>query len=63
MELENGNGTNDKLLKPKFVKSCGDLVLTSDRVLVNLLLSECHNIHPNGVYMQDVQEYLAPRHR
>jgi hypothetical protein len=60
MELLEQNHFN---AKPKFVKSCADLVLTSDRVLVNLLISECNFSLPNGDYMQQVQEHLAPHHR
>ena len=52
-----------KIVKSKFVKSCPDLVLTSDRVLMNLLVSEIDYDHHQGDYMQQVQEHLAPHHR
>ena len=58
-----GKYSTDKVVKSTFVKSCPDLVLTSDRVLVNLLLSECDYGQLQGDYMQHVQEHLAPHHR
>jgi len=57
------NHSLDKIVMPAFVKSSPDLVLTSERVLENLLISECHYGHLHGDYMHQVQEHLLPHHR
>ena len=51
------------MMKPAFVKPCADLVLTSVRVLENLLVSECQYGHIHGDYMHHIQEHLLPHHR
>ena len=51
------------LSKPIFVKSQSDKVLLSERVLHNLLLSECHYDNKCSDYMTQVQKHILVNHR
>ena len=51
------------LSKPTFVKSQSDKVLLSDRVLHNLLLSECNYDNKISDYMTQVQKHILVNHR
>ena len=63
MEIVEENFSVQKIVMPAFVKPCADLVLTSGRVLENLLESECQHGHLHGDYMHHVQEHMLPHHR
>ena len=54
---------NKTLSKPIFLKSQSDRVLLSDRVLHNLLLSECHYNNKCSDYITQVQKHILVNHR
>ena len=63
MDILEENFSVQKIVMPVFVKPCADLVLTSGRVLENLLESECQYEHLHRDYLRHVQEHLLPHHR
>ena len=54
---------NQNFPKTIFVKSCQDFVLTEDRVLENLLVSEREYHGQAGDYMDLVQQNIMSDHR
>ena len=62
MEIEE-KINNEKLTRPVFVKSQADKVLLSDRVLHNLLVSECHYENKSSDYMKQIQQHIVISHR